>query len=401
MKNLSLIKTVSFFLLLSIVVLLIVDKMMDFGTVETAGKKIIAFYLYKDIVFLIVTATVIYFSISFYRKRYQNNELNYQKLFNGSPLPMYIMTKDSLKIIAVNEAMTKLYGYSASEFLTMTAFDIRSDEENDKIADFLNQYGALINDSGTWLHQKRNGEQFYVQITFHSVPLATEDGYLVMITDIDKSITDEKRISDLLHLYQTVNKATNDVIWDYDLVGDKLNWMQGYTDAYGYDKEAVSNSFWAMKNIHIDDRTRVQDEFKNVVRQKQKDWFAEYRYICADGTIKFVRDRGYMIFDQSGEPTRMIGAMQDVDKQKKYEYQLLNQNEQLKEIAWINSHEVRRPLSNILGLIGLIKDVAKNPEVIQLIELLSVSSKELEDAVTRINRQTAETNADHPSNQDI
>ena len=388
-------------MLLGIAGLLIIGKIIDFGSVETADKRTLEIYLYKDLTFLLVTGIIIYLSVSFYRKRYHTNQLNYQKLFNGSPLPMYIMTKDNFKIIAVNESMTKLYGYSNSEFLTMTAFDIRPDEERIKVADFLNQYGTLINDSGTWLHQKKNGQQFYVQITFHSVPLIKEQGYLVMITDINKSINDEKRISDLLHLYQTVNKATNDVIWDYDLINDKLNWMQGFEETYGYQKESVPNDFWAMKNVHIDDRLRVVNEFKNVLDQKKKDWFAEYKYICADGNIKYVRDRGYVILGEDGNPIRMIGAMQDIDKQKKYEQQLLSQNKRLKEIAWMNSHEVRRPLSNILGLITLIKDVAKNPEIIQLIDLLAVSSKELDDAVVMINRQTIEADSDHQSNQEL
>lgn len=369
--------------------------------------KIIVFYANPginilEIVFLLFSAILIYFAIRFYLKRPQNTDLNYQALFNGSPLPMYVMAKSTLKILAVNDAMTKLYGYTSNEFLTMTAFDIRPQEERKRISDFLIEYGELINDSGVWLHKKKNGDCFYAQITFHSVPFTKQDAYMVMVVDIDKSITDEKRINDLVHLYETVNKATNDVIWDYDLVKDKLNWMQGYKEIYGYDKESSQNSFWAMKKIHPDDRSRVQLAFKVVLDQKSKDWFAEYRYLCADGTIKYVRDRGYVIFDLNGEPVRMIGALQDIDKQKKYEQQLLSQNEQLKEIAWINSHEVRRPLSNILGLISLIKDSSNKPEdVLQLIDLLSLSSEELDKAVIMVNRQTMKATSDRPSDSAI
>lgn len=348
-----------------------------------------------EIIFLLVAVLLVYLAIRFYKKRPQNADLNYQKLFNGSPLPMYVMAKGTLKILAVNDAMTKLYGYTNNEFLTMTAFDIRPEEERTRVSDFLIQYGELINNSGVWLHQKKNGECFYVQITFHSVPLRGEEAYIVMIMDIDKSITDEKKITDLVHLYETVNKATNDVIWDYDLVADKLNWMQGYKEIYGYDKESSQNSFWAMKKIHEDDRARVQLAFKTVLDERSKDWFAEYRYLCADGSIKYVRDRGYVIFGVDGEPVRMVGALQDIDKQKKYEQQLLSQNEQLKEIAWINSHEVRRPLSNILGLISLIKDSSNNMEdVVQLVDLLSVSSEELDKAVIMVNRQTMKATSD-------
>jgi len=391
MKNLALFKIIVFYLMVGIIGLLVIDSIRELLSGSSIVGGIRKLSLYKDFLFLIVAIIIVYFSISFYKKIHLSTELNYQQLFNGSPLPMYVMTQNTLKFLAVNDAMVKLYGYTEAEFLRMTAFDIRPEEERDRIKDFLKEFGELTNDSGRWLHQKKNGNRFFVQITFHHVPSISKGAYLVMITDIDKSINDEKRINDLLHLYETVNKATNDVIWDYHITTDKLAWMQGYFETYGYTKESSPNSFWAMQKIHPDDRGNVQEEFKRVLADKRKEWIAEYRYICADGNVKFVRDRGYVIFDHDGEPVRMIGALQDIDKQKKFEQRLLSQNEQLKEIAWIHSHQLRRPLSNILGLIDLIKDaVVEDTELCQLIDLLALSSKELDDAVILINREATE-----------
>ena len=389
MKNLSLFKIVIFYLMLGIIVLLVTESVINLLALEKLNPGVKRFLLYRDLLFLAVAAIILYCSVRFYTKSYRTTELNYQKLFNGSPLPMYVMARGSLKILAVNEAMSKLYGYTEDEFLHMTALNIRPAEEWGKIRAFLSNFGEPVNDSGRWLHQKKNGDLFYVQITLYSVPLTRQDAYLVMVTDLDKSISDEKKISDLLGLYETVNKATNDVIWDYDLVNDRLKWMHGYYEKYGYSAEHSTSSFWAMKKIHPDDREWVQREFLAVLENKRNDWSAEYRYICADGCVKFVRDKGYVIFNENDEPFRMIGAMQDIDEQKRFEQQLLDQNEQLKEIAWINSHEVRRPLSNILGLINLIRNYAyQDQEMLELIELLEKSSKELDSAVILINRQT-------------
>lgn len=377
--------------MLGITAMLVIESVLAWGPIEKMNREIHRFSFYKELLFLFFAAFTLYFSISFYKKSHLVTELSYQKLFNGSSLPMYVMAKESFKILVVNKAMVKLYGYTESEFLKMTAFDIRPKEEHDRIRDFLSKYGESVNESGTWLHRKKNGELFSVQITFHSVPLMKQQTYLVMVTDISKSINDEKQINDLLHLYETVNKATNDVIWDYDLVKNRLHWKQGYYDTYGYDDESATNSFWAMQKVHPDDRDRVKGGFENAVANKQKEWVLEYRYICADGSFKHIRDKGYTIFDQDGQPVRMIGAMQNIDEQKRYEQKLLSQNEQLKEIAWINSHQVRRPLSNILGLINLIRDSADLEEdIMELMNLLAVSSKELDDAVILINRQTIE-----------
>lgn len=393
MKNLSLFKIIVFYLMLGITGLLVTESLLTWNSMEKMNREVQQFSFYKELLFLFFAAFTLYFSISFYKKSHLVTELNYQKLFNGSSLPMYVMAKESFKILVVNEAMIKLYGYTEHEFLKMTAFDIRPEEEHDRIRHFLNKYGESSSESGTWVHRKKNGELFTVQITFHSVPLMKEDTYLVMVTDISKSINDEKQINDLLHLYETVNKATNDVIWDYDLAKNRLHWKQGYYDTYGYADESATNSFWAMQKVHVDDRARVKEGFEKAVANRQQEWVLEYRYICADGSFKYIRDKGYTIFDQDGQPVRMIGAMQNIDEQKKYEQKLLSQNEQLKEIAWINSHQVRRPLSNILGLINLIRDSADLEEdIMELMNLLAVSSKELDDAVILINRQTIEGN---------
>lgn len=374
-----------------IVALLIIGSIVEWNSSRAVDTSINRIYLLKDLLLLLLAVLMVYFSVSFFKKGYQTTTLNYQKIFNGSPLPMYVMDKVEFKILAVNDAMVKLYGYSESEFLQLTALDIRPEEEHERVKDFLAEYGSSTSNSGTWLHQKKNGERFYVQITFHSVPLTKAGAYIVMVTDINKSINDEKKINDLLSLYETVNKATNDVIWDYDVVADEINWMQGYDETYGYTKESSPNAFWAMQKIHPDDRDRVQAAFRRVLDEKSTDWTSEYRYICADGSTKYIRDRGYVIFDDNGVAVRMIGAMQNIDKQKRHEQQLLAQNEQLKEIAWINSHQVRRPLSNIIGLIGLVKDAADQQEdVRELVDLLAISSKELDSAVILINRQTLE-----------
>lgn len=368
--------------------LLVIESVIEWMKLERMTDASQRFSFYKELLFLLFGACVIFFSLSFYKKSNLNTVMNYQKLFNGSPLPMYVMSLNNLGILAVNDAMVNLYGFTQDEFLTMTALDIRPNEEHDRIKAFVSAYDGSSDKSGKWLHQKKGGECFHVQINFHTVPLVKEEALLVMITDLSKSINDEKRISDLLHLYETVNKATADVIWDCDLIAGELTWMQGYYETYGYTDEFISKKFWEMTKVHSEDREFVIGSLRNVLTDRNKEWTADYRYICADGSIKYIRDKGYIIFNQSGEPVRMIGAMQDMDEQKKHEQHLLSHNAQLKEIAWINSHQVRRPLSNIIGLINLIRDsVDQNDEILQFIDLLAVSSKELDDAVILINRQ--------------
>lgn len=340
---------------------------------------------------LINVCFLAFIAYRFYIMKKAQQDFNYQKLFSGSPYAIYITDKNTLKIIDVNEAMIILYGYTREEFATMSTFDIRPESEHVNVKEFIAEYGEVANKSAKWIHKKKNGDSFHVDVTYHAIPYYKRQVYLAIVMDIDKSIKDGKRISDLLNLYETVNKATNDVIWEYDILSNELKWMAGYEDAYGYKDDMVPKDFWLMKKIHEDDREHIKKSFRSAIDKKEKSWYSQYRLICADGTFKYIADSAYAIFNDEGEPLRMIGAMQDISSQKKYEQQLILKNNSLKEIAWINSHKVRRPLSNILGLVELIKNPNNDKdEILKFVELLTISSRELDNAVITINKQIVE-----------
>lgn len=58
------------------------------------------------------------------------------------------------------------------------------------------------------------------------------------------------------------------------------------------------------------------------LEEKTDKWQDEYRFKCADGTYKYVLDKGFIIKDKFGKPVRMIGAIQDITKQKEEEIRL-------------------------------------------------------------------------------
>ncbi|MDO7743617.1 MAG: PAS domain S-box protein [Pedobacter sp.] len=391
MRTLLPVKSIVFYLVVGILLLLIGDRAIELVILKSKEPELQYQFLYKDIILVVAVAYITYFCVHFYLSNIKMTSIHYQKLFAGSPYAIYVMEKKSLKFLAVNEAMTDLYGYTEEEFLSMTTLAIRPEEERARIVSFLNTFGDTTSRSGKWLHQKKNGEKFYVSITFHAVPLFNKETYLVMVTDISQAILDETKTSDLLHLYETVNKATNDVIWDYDLTADELHWMQGYQETYGYADHGSTSNFWMMPKVYYEDRQKTIDFFKQLVADRTKSWSIEYRYVSVDGSLRYIEDRGFVIFNENEIPVRLIGAMQDVTQHKEYEQQLLSQNEYLKEIAWINSHQVRRPLCNIMGLVELIKNPDNSKEdTMQFIEMLSDSSKELDDAVIQVNKQAVD-----------
>ncbi len=74
--------------------------------------------------------------------------------------------------------------------------------------------------------------------------------------------------------------------------------------------------------------------------------------------------------------------VKDITTRKSYEEQIIAQNDILKDVAWQQSHAIRRPLSSILGLIKLISEDKAYNQI--YFEYLATSAQELDNAIRRI-----------------
>ncbi|WP_219224465.1 PAS domain-containing protein [Pedobacter antarcticus] len=389
MKTVSLVKPILYYLACAFAAILAIEFFVQWDSLTRIYPAIPAPSVIRDVILILTALLIVWHLIKYHHYQNLKTAENYDVIFRNSLVPFCVLDKVSLRFLAVNEAMLKLYGYSEKELLSLTGYDILSESQRESVAGYKIKFGNDLNNSSKWVHQKKSGELFHVDVTSHMIPLFKSEAYLVMIFDIDKSSRDEKRIDDLVNLYETVNAVTNDVVWDYDLVNDQLNWQEGYGEIYGYSRQEALNSQWDLTRIHPEDRSGIERSIEHAFLQRDSLWHADYRYLCADGSYKYVRDRGRILFNENGHPVRMIGAMQDVDQQVISEQQLLLQNKQLKDIAWLNSHAVRRPLSNILGLISLLKHaIHDRDELLSLIDMLESSSKDLDQVLTKINDET-------------
>ena len=123
--------------------------------------------------------------------------------------------------------------------------------------------------------------------------------------------------------YDIVAKATSDTIWDWKIQEDSINWNKGIESVFGYKQEEVGKtSKWWFDKIHPEDSIRMSIKLYSFIEQKTEKWQDQYRFRCADGTYKYVLDRGFLLKDETGRAIRMIGAIQDITKQKEEEQRL-------------------------------------------------------------------------------
>jgi len=143
---------------------------------------------------------------------------------------------------------------------------------------------------------------------------------VLLMVGIIQDITERKTIEGVLReyndRYEILSKATNDVIWDWDIVNDKVLYNHAMQTVLGYaELEIKSTRAWWDERFHPDDHERVLMEMESVFDKQLPTWDSVYRYHAAAGNYKHIHDRAYVVYGNAGQPIRMIGAMQDVTEQ--------------------------------------------------------------------------------------
>ena len=148
--------------------------------------------------------------------------------------------------------------------------------------------------------------------------------------------------------FDTMMKATNDLIWDWDVRTNQVyRGEAGLRKVYGVEAGHELGSFndW-LQRIHPDDRNKVREEIDAILAAGDGRHFEmEYRFRRDNGDYSQVYDRGMILRNEQGQPVRMIGAAQDITERKRLEAELLrNELERQKAInqATVDTQEQER-----------------------------------------------------------
>lgn len=100
--------------------------------------------------------------------------------------------------------------------------------------------------------------------------------------------------------------------------------------------------------------------------------------------------------DFNSEPCRLVMATNITDMILKEE-RIKSQNAALHEIAWLNSHEVRKSLCSVISLTALLKDSSSEHERRQYISMIQQCTNELDDMLKKTNNRVDELKEDDQS----
>jgi PAS domain S-box-containing protein len=204
----------------------------------------------------------------------------------------------------------------------------------------------------------------------------SSNGLSVYFSDITLKKEADLRLIKANERFEKVTEATNDAIWDYDVLNNYLFWGKGFDTLFGYDGTNPKPTFdFLLSLIHPEDREKITNKVSQYFTNPNlKDWYEEYRFLKSDNCYAYVHDRATFIRNPQGEVIRVIGAMNDITERKNFEQQLVDlnkslkvyakelerSNEELEQFAFITSHDLQEPLRMISSFMDLLKRKYEN-----------------------------------------
>lgn len=267
----------------------------------------------------------------------QNKALSQQNLLSSivnSTDDAILSTDVNGVITSWNKGAEQIFGYSAEEMIGKDHRNLwleKKDEHETEIMDRIYN-GELLQHYET-KRKRKDGTHILVSITTST--LINKKGELTgiskVVRDITKQKEDEERIRLSNERYEAVAKATSDAIWDFDYQTNRTFIAgTGYRDLFGYELVNTFSEpqFWEQR-IHPDDYNKVMENMERVksnpaVTQSN----LEYRFRKADGSWAYLNDRFFIIRDKDGKPLRLLGAKQDITRQKEAEKELIQSAEE-------------------------------------------------------------------------
>lgn len=257
---------------------------------------------------------------------------------------------------------------------------------------FENYYREALAGKQAYFEKENQGKWW----RFFIYPVYDEGGKISGIAQNVADVTDRKeREIELRENKERLNKTIEAVphpllITDEACCITYIN--EQFEAVLGYDES---------KAVGLPLSSLIPDDYKAEFGQKPLLYFERVetenalstdRYIavlrsCGD---QITMDSSFNTFSNFGKQYSII-ILQDVTELKRRQDIILTQNKFLRKIAWQQSHEVRRPIANILGICNMIRgdEALSNEELKLYLQHLSIEVANLDDIVKAI---VAETN---------
>ncbi|MBE0493986.1 MAG: PAS domain S-box protein, partial [Thiomicrospira sp.] len=288
-----------------------------------------------------------------------------------------VSIKPDGSIVGANPATENLFGYavdqligqSVDQLLAQPFFNPLNFASDPEWPLQLNQNGCIREER---IGLRASGEEFPLELSLSQVEIDGEPQIILIMRDVSERKTYESQLGNLLERLHRSQEFAHIGSWEWDMQTDSLFWSNGVADIFGLVPENMQLTIDEFNQcIHVDDRDKVAEAVSQCVEQR-KTYDIEHRIVRADGQECWVQERGDVVYDEQGQPLRMLGVVIDIDAKKRAELELHERRHQLKQAQKRArlGHWRTNLQTGELKWSGVIYDIfGINPEIVPSVDL--------------------------------
>jgi PAS domain S-box-containing protein len=283
-------------------------------------------------------------------------ELRFRTMFKQAGAGVALVNSQTGRFEQVNRRYCELVGLSEEEMQASTFMSITHPDDLAEDLAFMERLRSGEIPAFTMEKRYVRKDGSFVWVDLNVAPL-WEPGehpshHIAIVQDITERKTADARVrllnesleqrvhertaelAEANERWDWVVRATNDGVWDWDLVRDTAYFSPRWKEMHGFQERdrLESTQEWRMR-IHPEDRQSILDHLAEYLCGKRGEFWEEYRIQRKDGTYMWVLDRGVAIKDEQGRAVRMVGAETDITWRKEAEQALRFREQQFHALA--------------------------------------------------------------------